>query len=634
MRFSFIGFLNILTYYNVNGFNRLLYPLIKFSHFVSFNLLNKNDPINFLRLNHNEFNRHNINDLFNNIDKEKITNIYIDKNYQEVITISKDLDIYNSILSDDYDSIDQVDSSHGSIYEQFHRIEINPLLIPKLIDDAIKHHININFIDLNMNELLSNIVYLGNFILPIIIIGSVLRSTSTMTNKITNPMGNKFLSVTKPNITLNQWAGSEEIIDECKDIIDYKKNKEIYNSFNASLPKGILLEGPPGTGKTMLAKIIATELKGYFIPTSGSEFVEMFVGMGANKVRELFKIARQNTPCVIFIDEIDAIGKKRSSVLNMNDEREQTLNQLLYEMDGFNNNDDILVLAATNRKDTLDDALLRPGRFDKIVPIPLPDTFSRHKILELYTKDKKIDSDIDLLSFADLTEGYSGADIKNLINEAIIHTIKNNQTIINFNNLLYAFEKSIVGIIKKNDKRLLNTLMRISIHEAGHALLTLRFDNYFDFQKVSIQATYSGAGGYTLFTENKNNTNDGLYSKDFFMKRLIVALGGKAAENIYYGSELVSLGATQDLKEANDLASQMIDKFGMGSKLEVFYNDNNNKVYSQSTQTLIDEETLKLVNIAYEEAKKILNNNKEFLISFAEILLNKTILYKKDIDFI
>jgi cell division protease FtsH len=454
---------------------------------------------------------------------------------------------------------------------------------------------------------------------------------------------NKFV---KPNVSLSSWAGSPEVIEECKEVISYIENKELYKEIGADMPKGILLEGPPGTGKTLLAKAIATETNSTFISMSGSEFVELFVGMGASRVRELFDNARTNKPSIIFIDEIDAVGRQRGAGINMaNDEREQTLNQLLYEMDGFNNNDDIVVMAATNRRDVLDQALLRPGRFDRIIRIPVPDKTSREKILEYYINDKKTDKPFDIEAIAELTEGFSGAQLKNLINEAAILSARNNETVVQEKYIFASFEKLIVGLIRNNANVPDVTKTRVAIHESGHAILSILFNNYFDFQKASIQPTYNGAGGYTIFSEKPEIREGGLYTKDILKKRLIVTLGGKAAESIFYGDENVSLGANEDLNQANKLARRMIGNFGMGNKLEVFYNDNigdeSNPFlgrslgvgdkYSQYTKLIMDKETLQLVNEAYKEAKYILNNHYDKLVSFSELLKNNTIIMKQDV---
>jgi cell division protease FtsH len=379
---------------------------------------------------------------------------------------------------------------------------------------------------------------------------------------------------------------------------------------------------------------------------SGSEFVELFVGMGAARVRELFDSARKNRPCIIFIDEIDAVARQRGAGINMaNDEREQTLNQLLYEMDGFNDNEDIVVMAATNRRDVLDQAILRPGRFDRIIRVPSPDKFSREKILDYYIKSKKTDKQFDIKAIAELTDGFSGAQLKNLINEAAILSARNNQTVIKEKYVFEAFEKLIVGLIRNNADVLESTQKRVAIHESGHALLTLIFSEYFDFQKASIQPTYNGAGGYTIFTEKPEIKDGGLYTKDILKKRLIITLGGKAAENLFYGDEHVSLGAVEDLKQANKLSQRMIGNFGMGNKLEVFFNENiadeSNPFlgrslgigdkYSQQTKYIMDKESLDLVNEAYKEAKYLLNIYNDKLMLFAELLQNNTILMNNDL---
>ena len=479
------------------------------------------------------------------------------------------------------------------------------------------------------------------------------KMSMTNNNNMNNPfegfLGNAKKEVTfdKPNVTLESWAGSPEVIEECKEVISYIENKERYKLIGAEMPKGILLEGPPGTGKTLLAKAIASETNSTFISMSGSEFVELFVGMGASRVRDLFDTARENRPSIIFIDEIDAVGRQRGAGINMaNDEREQTLNQLLYEMDGFNNNDDIVVMAATNRKDVLDQALLRPGRFDRIIRVALPDKDSREKILGYYLKNKNLDKPFDISSISELTDGFSGAQLKNLINEAAILSAKNNYTVIQEKYVFDAFEKLIVGLIKTNASVSPVTKLRVAIHESGHSLLALQFSDYFDFQKASIQPTYNGAGGYTIFTEKPEIKEGGLYTKDMLKKRLIVSMGGKAAESIYYGNEYVSLGAIQDLKQANGLAKRMIGNFGMGKELEVFFNedvgDDSNPFlgrslalgdkYSENTRHIMDKETLDLVKEAYATAKNILQENKEKLLKFSELLQNNTVIYRRDLD--
>jgi cell division protease FtsH len=433
------------------------------------------------------------------------------------------------------------------------------------------------------------------------------------------------LNMIKANISLKSFAGSPEIFEECFEVVSYLKNDTNYKLAGAEIPRGILLEGPPGTGKTLLAKAIASEADANFISTPASEFIELFVGLGAARIRSLFKKARENKPCILFIDEIDAIGRQRGAGVNMgNDEREQTLNQLLAEMDGFADNDGILIIAATNRKDVLDSALLRPGRFDRIITVPLPDRESRKDIFKVHSKNKFLSNNINFDLVSELTNGFSGAQIKNLLNEAAIFAARRNETVIQEDDIVNSIDKLLVGLVKKNDTRSYEAKKRVAIHELGHATLVEYFSEYFELKKVSIQSTYNGAAGYTLFNERRNITESGLYTKDLLKKRLIIALGGKAAESIFYGDLHVSAGAVQDLKEANSLAKRMVGNYGMGEELKVFYNEDvggesspflgrglagGNK-YSEKTRETFDRECLDLVNSAYIEARSILEDSK------------------------
>lgn len=596
------------------------------------------------------FQKDDYNNVINNLMDNKISKIFIDKNYKEIVTV-------DNLPKDD------------TFYNHYHVADINPIILPNIVEKTSELHVPIYFVNfipeniVNIQNVLNNLFNIISYALPILFLLSFLSSLRNI-NSFSNPpininaknngLFNLFGNADKeddifmkPNVSLSSWAGSVEVIEECKEVISYIENKEKYKLIGAEMPKGILLEGPPGTGKTLLAKAIATESNSTFISVAGSEFVELFVGMGASRVRDLFDTAREKRPSIIFIDEIDAIGRQRGAGINMgNDEREQTLNQLLYEMDGFNDNEDILVMAATNRKDVLDQALLRPGRFDRIIKIPLPDKQSREKILEFYFKNKNVENQIDILPIAELTDGFSGAELKNLINEAAIMSVKNNFKTIQEQYIFDAFEKLLVGLIKTNANVDPSTKFRVAIHEAGHTLLALKFSEYFDFQKVSIQPTYNGAGGYTIFTEKTQIKEDGLYTKDILKKRLIISMGGKAAEEIYYGSEFVSLGANQDLKTANNLAKRMIGNFGMGNKLEVFFNedvsDDSNpflgrslamgEKYSEHTKYIMDKESLDLVKEAYTVAKEILTLNKGGLITFSELLQNKTVIYNRDLE--
>uniref|UniRef100_A0A6C0EQ36 AAA+ ATPase domain-containing protein n=1 Tax=viral metagenome TaxID=1070528 RepID=A0A6C0EQ36_9ZZZZ len=636
-----------------------MYSRIKLVNDDYFNDLNLIHKFNYY------FQKDNYNQVIDELTNNKISKVYINNDYKQLVSIDK-LTNLNSIQDD-------------SIYNHYHITNINPAVIPNLIAKTSELHVPIYFADftppsiINIQNLLSELFVLATYAIPAYILISIVYafyrgvnsmpkpnnfnkkgSRSNMMGGFGNSGGMSFFEnddaidalLVKPNVSLTSWVGSPEVIEECKEIVSYLEKKEIYKEIGAEMPKGILLEGPPGTGKTLLAKAIATETNSTFISMSGSEFVELFVGMGAARVRELFETARDNTPCIIFIDEIDAVARQRGAGINMaNDEREQTLNQLLYEMDGFNNNTDIVVLAATNRRDVLDKAILRPGRFDRIIRVPVPDKSSREKILSFYLDSKKLEKPFDISSIAELTDGFSGAELKNLINEAAIISARNNYTVIKENYIFDAFEKSIVGLIRNNASVAPMTKTRVSIHESGHTLLVLKFKEYFDFQKVSIQPTYNGAGGYTIFTEKPEIKEGGLYTRDILKKRLMVTMGGKAAESVIYGNDYVSLGAVEDLRQANKLAQRMIGNFGMGDKLEVFFNEDvsddsspflgktfgTSDKYSQYTKFISDKESLQLVKEAYAEAKQLLLENKDKLISFSELLKESTVVYKGDI---
>ena len=581
--------------------------------------------------------------LMENIENHNVDNIYFTEDLKKIYTNHKNEDDLNSYT---------ITTS-------------NPLFSNKIIELSDKNHIDTIILEPSINPIESTFnIASGLFdtFFIIFVITSILRSLFGLRKLGSqNPMGmpsglpfmtgsrindnkNKITILKENNISLSSWAGSREIFEECVEVVSYLKNSTLYKNVGAEIPKGILLEGPPGTGKTLIAKAIASEAEANFISISASEFVELFVGLGAAKVRNLFSEARENAPAIIFIDEIDSIGRQRGAGVNMgNDEREQTLNQLLAEMDGFTPNEGVIVIAATNRKDVLDAALLRPGRFDRIINVPLPDRNSRKDILEVYIKNKNVEEDIKLDFLAELTSGFSGAQIKNLINEAAINAARIGSNIISQKNIEDALEKIIVGIVKKVDNRSEDARTRVAIHEMGHAVLATKFKEYFELQKVTIQSTYNGAGGYTIFSEYPEISESGLYTKDLLKKRLIIALGGKAAEYVFYGENLVSLGAVQDLKQANSLAQRMIGNYGMGQDLQVFYNENVESdrnpflgrsfamgdKYSEKTKEKMDNESLDLINDAYKEAINILLENKSKMNILIKILLESTTLSGK-----
>ena len=593
--------------------------------------------------------KQSFNDLLSRIDEKDIETVYFSNNMKKIYS-KKDLNGDGEYDIEDY-AITNSDSSISNL----------------VIERATKNNVRTVILDEYINPYSSFLANAYNFfsilLVPIIVI-SIIRSifsSSGMGPGALGPMGGNdklgaFGNVNKDdknnmikaNISLSSWAGSPEIFQECTEVVSYLNNRTLYQAAGAQIPRGILLEGPPGTGKTLIAKAIASECDANFISVAASEFVELFVGMGAAKVRNLFRQARENEPSIIFIDEIDAVGKQRGTGINAgNDEREQTLNQILAEMDGFAQNDNVLIIAATNRRDVLDNALLRPGRFDRVINIPLPDKESRKSILGVHMQNKTFEDNVDLDFFAELTTGYSGAELKNLVNEGAINAVRDLKTIISEKNLKDALEKLTIGIIKQNDTRNDDTLMRVSRHEMGHAFLTACFPEYFKIKKVSIQSTYNGAGGYTLFSELPEIKEGGLYTKDLLFKRIIIALGGKAAETIFYGDNFVSLGAQNDLKQANSLAKQMVGTYGMGDNLKTFYNENtdnarnpflgrslatNDGVYSEALKELFDSEVRKIVDDAFIEALRLINNNQNKINVLSNILINSINLDGKFIE--
>ena len=598
----------------------------------------------------------------------KFTNMLPEESYSTLMHKIDENQVSEIIFSTKLDNVVSHDSAiTGDFISDFSITKINPFVANTIADNAVKHGIQIDFLQ---NTEQTSIIDtagailngLGNFIFPFLLLSYVIAFFRSRGpgggGGPMGPMGGGFPgtlrkdimeakeNMQRANISLASFAGSQEIMEECTEIVSYLKNSTMYENAGAEIPRGILLEGPPGSGKTLLAKAIASEADANFVNIAASEFVEVFVGVGASKIRSLFDTARKNRPCILFIDEIDAVGRQRGAGINMaNDEREQTLNQLLAEMDGFGDNTGILVMGATNRKDVLDQALLRPGRFDRILTVPYPDRDSRKAILKVHSRNKKLADDVNLDFIAELSAGFSGAQLKNLLNEAAIYAAREGASIITTNNILNALDKLIVGLVKKQDIRSEESLRRVAIHETGHALLAANFTEYFDLKKVTIQSTYNGAGGYTIFNEYPNITDSGLYTKDLLKKRLIVTMGGKAAESVVYGDDHVSLGAVQDLKQANSLAQQMIGNYGMGDKLEVFYNENvgddRNPFlgrsmamgggYSENTKTVMDNESLNLVVNAYQDAKRILTENRDTMDIMVQTLLKNTTILGSDV---
>jgi cell division protease FtsH len=436
-------------------------------------------------------------------------------------------------------------------------------------------------------------------------------------------------------VTFGDVAGIEGAKLELNEVVDFLKNADRFTAIGAKIPKGVLLVGPPGTGKTLLARAVAGEAGVPFFSISGSEFVEMFVGVGASRVRDLFEQAKANAPCIVFIDEIDAVGRQRGAGLGGgNDEREQTLNQLLTEMDGFEGNTGIIIIAATNRPDVLDAALLRPGRFDRQVVVDRPDYAGRKEILNVHSRGKTLAQDVDLDKIARRTPGFTGADLANLLNEAAILAARRNLTEISMDEVNDAIDRVLAGPEKKNRVMSEKRKTLVAYHEAGHALVGALMPDYDPVQKISI-IPRGRAGGLTWFTPSEDRMESGLYSRAYLQNQMAVALGGRLAEEIIFGEEEVTTGASNDLQQVARVARQMVTRFGMSDRLgpvalgrqngNVFLGRDiaSDRDFSDETAAAIDEEVRNLVEQAYRRAKEVLVNNRIILDQLAQMLVEK-----------
>jgi len=442
----------------------------------------------------------------------------------------------------------------------------------------------------------------------------------------------------KQRVTFKDVAGAKEAKEELHEIVDFLKNAKKFLSLGAKIPKGVLLLGSPGTGKTLIAKAVAGEANVPFLNISGSEFVEMFVGVGASRVRDLFKQAKKNSPAIIFIDEIDAVGRHRGAGLGGgHDEREQTLNQILVEMDGFDTNTNVIVIAATNRPDVLDPALLRPGRFDRRVVMDLPDIEEREEILKLHSQNKPLVKGVDLKKIAQRTPGFSGADLSNLLNEAAILSARRNKKVIGSGELFESIEKVILGPERKSRRINEEEKKIIAYHEAGHALTAVNLENADPVQKISIISRGS-AGGYTLSVPEKDKT---LHSKNYFLDELSVLLGGYVSEKITF--ETVTTGASNDLERATVIARNLVTRYGMsdlgprtfGHKKELVFLGkelHEEKNYSEKTAQEIDQQVSKFIFQAYQKTEEILKNKRETLEKIALVLLEKETMEQKEFN--
>lgn len=507
----------------------------------------------------------------------------------------------------------------------------DPTLVQRLYESGAKFSQDM---EQTTSPLLS---FLLTFVLPLIIF---IGLGQYMTRKIMSQMGGKnamSFGMGKSNakvyvqstegIHFSDVAGEDEAKESLTEIVDYLHNPQKYTEVGASMPKGLLLVGPPGTGKTMLAKAVAGEANVPFFSISGSEFVEMFVGMGASKVRDLFKQAKEKAPCIVFIDEIDAIGKKRDGQLGGNDEREQTLNQLLTEMDGFEGNNGVIILAATNRPESLDPALTRPGRFDRRVPVELPDLKGREEILKVHAKKIKLADDVDFHTIARMASGASGAELANIVNEAALRAVRSGRKVVNQSDLEESIEVVIAGYQKKNTVLSDHEKKVVSYHEIGHALVAAMQSHSAPVQKITIIPRTSGALGYTMQVEEGDKY---LMTKQEIENKIATFTGGRAAEEVVFGE--ITTGASNDIEQATKLARAMITRYGMSEEFDMVAMETVTNQYlggdtslscSADTQKEIDKKVVELVKNQHEKAINILLENRQKLDELAMFLYEK-----------
>ena len=581
------------------------------------------------------------------------------------------ISLLKTVGSEDINALVAIDKNHQNInpdLENLHYLETGVQKINDIIiDSIIKNDVYYKILQTpDQSSQVSGVPNIVGFVLNGLFLYFILTIIINLFQRFggggpgggggMNPMNmgkvqtNGVINSDEIDTSFEDVAGCDEAKYELEEVVEFLKSPERFEVAGAKVPKGVLLEGPPGTGKTLLARAVAGEAGVSFIQVSGSEFIQMFVGVGASRVRDLFKLAKENSPCVVFIDEIDAVGRKRGEQFGGggNEEREQTLNQILTNMDGFEKSDSIIVLAATNRVDILDSALTRSGRFDRKVQVGLPDIGGRRKILDVHLRNKFVEPDTDLEELAALTSGFSGADIENMANEAAILALRQNKTTINTTNLVDAFEKLVIGLPKISKDSNPEEEELVAYHESGHTLMALLFKEFFDVRKVTINANTNGAGGYTLFSpKEKYNSYP---TKKYLLANLIVSMGGRAAEILLYSKIMgknddvsynnkklfrminnldITTGASQDLKQADSLARSYIELFGIesfdNSQMPKMVQNPNNPylTLSETTKTEIDDYVLYLINFGLNSALNVLEANLDEFNKLASDLIIK-----------
>ena len=605
------------------------------------------------------------------LDRWNLNDFLKDIKNIESVSLIKDIDhnIITSIVAIDKNHLSNLPELSNLHYLETGLDKINNIVIDNLIKNDIYYKIlqapqSNNFpLFQGINTIINIAVF---YIIINVILSFVNRRNGGIGGNMMNPMNvgklqsSPLVNADDIDTRFDDVAGCDEAKYELEEVVEFLKKPEKFNIAGANIPKGVLLEGPPGTGKTLLARAVAGESGVSFIQASGSEFIQMFVGVGASRVRDLFELAKENQPCVIFIDEIDAVGRKRGEQFGGggNDEREQTLNQILTSMDGFDKSNAIIVLAATNRVDILDSALTRSGRFDRKVNVDLPDTIGRKKILDIHLRNKFVEPNIDYDELAYLTSGFSGADLENLANEAAIFSVRTNSTLINSKHLIDAFEKLAIGIPKLSKDTNIEEDELVAYHEAGHTITSLLFNEFFDVRKVTIISNSNGAGGYTLFTpKEKYNSYP---TKKFILAKLIVTMGGRAAETVFYNKIKnlyenkkynettifqnfnnldITTGASSDLKQADQISRQYIQLFGIKKNdiLQLIQTpDNPYNDLAENSKNDIDQYVNYLIDFALNKAIYIIENNLDTFIEISSKLLeyksvNSTYLSSLDI---
>ncbi|BCR35281.1 ATP-dependent zinc metalloprotease FtsH [Mariniplasma anaerobium] len=550
---------------------------------------------------------------------------------------------YELIGGDNYDLV----TVSGSVYEQYAPLYDDIISFERvmridqaqaILDTVEGYGGTTQIIELSGLTFWSVIINIVPFILIIVVLFIIFKNANGQNNKAFDFAKNRAKLNREKTITFKDVAGIEEEKEEMVELIDFLKTPKKYVDMGARIPKGVLLVGAPGTGKTLLAKAVAGEANVPFFSISGSDFVEMFVGVGASRVRDLFKVAKENSPCIIFIDEIDAVGRQRGAGLGGgNDEREQTLNQLLVEMDGFTGNMGIIIIAATNRPDVLDPALLRPGRFDRQITISLPDVRGRSAILKVHAKNKKIDPKINFDDFAGRIPGFTGADIENLLNEAALLAARDNRTLVLEPDLDEAIDRVMMGPAKKSRKYTVEEKKTVAYHEAGHAVIGIKLEDANVVQKVTIIPRGS-AGGYNLMTPAVEKF---LETKKSLLAKITSYLGGRVAEEIVF--DTVTTGAYNDFQVATKIARAMVTEYGMSDLGPVQYESGSGNVFlgrdyfkeknfSDQVAHEIDSEIRHIITTCFNEATKIITENRDLLDKIAHYLVEVETLTKSDIE--